>query len=350
MQRNAAITLLTILSAIASLAISHSSGADPEPTLSSVLSQWDNDEHPDLKAVIVLRNGQLVAERYYNGEKPSSLHDVRSAGKSITSLLMGVAFDQKRVSSLDDPVERYWPEAHGSTIGDVAIKDVLTMRSGLAAFDADSASPGNEDKMDASASPSAFILNLPRSDAPGSAYRYNSVTAHVAGLIVEKAVHGDLQMFAEASLFRPLGIEHWSWQKDADGHYKGEGNLSLTARDFSKIGELVLENGFHDGKQVISSAWLAAALAPRVAIGVVDAYADAYGYFWYRKRQFINGRPIDVSFASGNGGNKIYVVRQLELVVAITSSAYGKGYGQRRSEDILKAVLSFEERYGGPGT
>lgn len=86
-----------------------------------------------------------------------------------------------------------------------------------------------------------------------------------------------------------------------------------------------------------------AALAPRVSISAADPYADGYGYFWYSKIQSVEGRQIPVSFASGNGGNKIYVVPSRRLVVAITSSAYGRGYGQRRSESILKAILSADK-------
>ena len=85
---------------------------------------------------------------------------------------------------------------------------------------------------------------------------------------------------------------------------------------------------------------LAAMLAPHAAIGAVDRYADGYGYFWYTKTQQVQGKPVLVHFASGNGGNKIYVVPARDEVIVITSSAYGKGYGQLRSETILKAILA----------
>ncbi len=85
---------------------------------------------------------------------------------------------------------------------------------------------------------------------------------------------------------------------------------------------------------------IAQMLAPKVTISASDPYADGYGYFWYAKVQQIASKPVPVSFASGNGGNKLYVVPSRRLVVAITSSAYDHGYGQRRSEAILKAVLA----------
>lgn len=312
----------------------------PDRALDAVLASLDKDEHPDLKRVVVMRDGHIVAERYFNGDTAETLHDIRSAGKSITSLLMGIAINRRRIASIDDPVARYWPKAKGSAIGDVPLRDVLTMRSGLAAFDDDPASPGNEDKMDEAADPLAFVLSIPRADQPGSRYRYNSVTAHVAGVVVAKATGGTLADFARANLFAPLGITRWQWSSDAAGYTKGQGNLSLTTRSLATIGEMVRERGRYHGRRIVSADWLRQALAPKVDITASDPFADGYGYFWYAKTQQIDGKAVPVSFASGNGGNKIYVVPSRHLVVAITSSAYGHGYGQRRSEAILKTILA----------
>lgn len=308
--------------------------------MAGVLGAWDHDEHPDLKAVVVMRDGHILAERYFNGDTPETLHDVRSAGKSVTALLATIAVDHGLISSLSDPVQTYWSEAKGAAIGEVRLDEVLTMRSGLAAFDEDAASPGNEDRLDEAADPLAFVLAIARSDAPGTTYRYNSLTAYVAGLVVEKASGQALADFAEAALFRPLGVNRWRWDADVAGHTKGQGNLWLSARDFAAIGELVRRKGLSKGRRIVSEAGIDAMLQPRVAIANSDPYADAYGHFWYAKTYVIEGRDVAVSFASGNGGNKIYVVPDQRLVVAVTSSAYGHGYGQRRSEAILRAVLA----------
>lgn len=311
-----------------------------DPALDKVLAVFDHDEHPDLRGVVVLRDGRVVAERYFNGETEATLHDIRSAGKSVTALVVGIAIDQGKLHGPDDTVSAYWPESKGSAIGDVAIRDVLTMRSGLAAFDEDPASPGNEDKLDAAPDPLLFLRSVPRADPPGSRYRYNSVTAYTAGVVVAKATGQSMADFARTSLFRPLGIRRWRWASDAAGYTKGQGNLSLTARDLAKIGEMVRGEGLYQGRRVVSARWIRDALAPKVSIADSDPYAESYGYFWYSKAQQINGTSIPVSFASGNGGNKIYVIPSRHMVVAVTSSAYGRGYGQRRSEEILKAVLA----------
>jgi CubicO group peptidase (beta-lactamase class C family) len=319
----------------------------PGPDFQHVLARWDRDEHPDLRGVVVLRDGRKVAERYYNGARPDALHDIRSAGKSVTALLVGIAVDRGAIRSVDDPVARYWTAAAGSAVGAVPLRDILTMRSGLAAFDEDPASPGNEDRMDASPDPLAFVRALPRADPPGTHYRYNSATAYTAGVIVAEATGMRMSDFAARHLFTPLGITRWRWDADGVGMTKGQGNVWLTTRGLAAIGEMVRNGGRANGRRIVGTRWIAAMLAPQVNISASDPFADGYGYFWYRKDHRIAGNIIDVSFASGNGGNKIYVVPRCRLVVAVTSSAYGHGYGQRRSAAILTALLSSEVAAGG---
>lgn len=309
------------------------------PVLDVVLARWDQDEYPGLRGVVVLVDGQRVAERYFNGERPDALHDMRSAGKSVTSLLVGAARDRGLIGDLSAPVQRYWPESRGTPVGDVTLADVLTMRSGLAANDELPESPGNEDRLDAALDPVAFLLATPRAAAPGTAYQYNSLTAYLAGLIVEKATGRQGQDFAREALFTPLGIEQFNWASDIAGHIKGQGNLSLTVRDMGTIGQMVLDRGQRFGRQVLSPGWIDASISPRVEIGAVDPYADGYGYFWYARALPVGNNTVDVRFASGNGGNKIYVIPSRRMVVSVTSSAYGRVYGQRRSQAILTALL-----------
>lgn len=335
--------MIRVAVAALALLISAPAAARPDPKLQAVLATFEQDEHSDLRGAVVLRDGKVVAEHYYNGETADALHDIRSAGKSITALLTGIAIDRGRIRGLDDRVDTYLPEAKGSAIADVALRDVLTMRSGLAAFDEDPAQPGNEDKLDAAADPISFLRSVPRSDTPGTRYRYNSLTAWTAGLVVARATGEKMADFANANLFRPLGITRWTWAADTAGYTKGQGNLSLTLREFAAIGEMVRNGGLYRGRRIVSAAWVADMLAPKQTISDADPYADGYGYFWYYRVQRIAGQAIPVSFASGNGGNKLYVVPSRHLVIAITSSAYGKGYGQRRSQAILQALLAADK-------
>ena len=265
-------------------------------TLDQVLQAQDRDSHGDLRAVVVLRDGAIVAERDYNGEMADTLHDIRSAGKSITALLVGAAVARGQLATTQK-VGDYWREVAGSPAGKVVLDDLLTMRSGLAAFDEDEQSPGNEDKLDAAPAPAAFVRAIPAATKPGSVYRYNSLGSYIAGRVVENASGARLDDFAAKTLFAPPGITRWSWGRDVAHHPKGQGNLSLRARDTAKIGQMVLDAGVVDGKTVIDAAWLQAALAPRVAIGAVDRYADGNGYFWHAKTQDIGGQQIVMRFA-----------------------------------------------------
>ena len=316
--------------------------------LERVLTRWDLDARADLKAVIVLRDGEVVAQRYYNGADAQSLHDIRSAGKSVTALLAGIAADRGRLR-FDQPAARCLPGA-GPALAGVRVSDLLSMRSGLDADDENPRSPGNEDRLDEAADPVAFALSVPRREAPGMRYAYNSLTAYLAGLCVEGASGQPLDEIARQHLFAPLGIDHWRWQRDAGGHAKGQGNLSLRARDFARIGQMALDGGAWQGRAIVRADTLRAILAPRARIAAVDPYADDYGWFWYRRTQHVGGRAIEVVFASGNGGNKLYLVPALRMVVAIQSSAYGRGYGQRRSQDILRALLAAAAPSDGTAT
>jgi CubicO group peptidase (beta-lactamase class C family) len=308
-------------------------------TIATVLASCDADPHRDLRGVLVSVSGRTVAERYFAGATPATLHDIRSAGKSITSALVGIAVDRKLIDSVDAPafplagVER--PAGEQSP----RMRDLLTMRSGLAADDQDPASPGGEERMDASPSWTAFVARLPLSRRPGTAYVYNSATAFLAGAAVEGASGERLDRFAQRHLFAPLGITRFEWRTGPDGRTAGQGNLKLTLRDMAKVGELYLNGGTYRGRRVISRSWVEASLAPIVPIGASDRYADHYGYMWYSKAYQVNGKRLRVHFASGNGGNKIYIVPSLDVVVAITSTAYGQPRGQKRSEQILLRVL-----------
>ncbi|MDJ0836486.1 MAG: serine hydrolase [Acidobacteriota bacterium] len=312
--------------------------------LRSVLTAFENDEHGDLHSIIVIQNGVPVVERYYNGGDRRTLVDVRSAGKSVTSLLFGIALDQGAIESLDDPVSKYWPDAGGSAIGPVRLADVLTMRTGLAADGNDPESPGYEDNLDAADDPLSFAMSVPGAEEPGTRYRYNSLAAYIAGIVIERAVVSGLEDFARANLFEPLKIERWDWQEDRAGQTKGQGNLFLTAPGFARIGELVLNGGTYNGRRVVSSEWIDESLKPRFDISDSDPYASGYGYYWYHQVYSLDDRPIEVSFASGNGGNKIYVIPEFGLVVSVMSRAYGQRHGQRRSHDILKAILATQRR------
>ena len=308
--------------------------------LQAILARWDDDDHRDLEGVVVRLHGQIVVERCYDGGSPDTLHDVRSVGKSVTSLLVGIAIGHGHIRSVSDTVDQYMPEMKGTAVGGVSLADILTMRSGLAADDDVPTSPGNEDRLMSAPDPIAFLKSVPQANRSGSTYIYSSLNAYVVGLIIARAVGETEAGFARKTLFEPLGINHVGWATDAIGNTRGQGNLSLTTRDLSLIGQMVLDQGRWKTRMVVNKDWIAESIGSHVDLDEIDRYADSYGYFWFTKTIMMGHEPILVHFASGNGGNKIYVVPGRHMVVAITSGAYDHRYGHERSWAILMALLS----------
>jgi CubicO group peptidase (beta-lactamase class C family) len=308
--------------------------------LDSIYRDMDRDEHHDMKGIVVVRDGRLVSEHYFNGDSVDSLHDIRSATKSITSLLMGIAVDKGPIRSINDSISLYLPGLPKDGKEKITIEDLLTMRSGLAADDGDPASPGNEDRLDESTDWIRTAYSVPMKIEPGMKYLYCSLNAFLTGAIVENATHMRLDQFAEANLFAPLGIEHFTWRHVPVDRTTGQGNLSITTRDEAAIGELMLDDGVVNSRRVVSHEWVAQSLANLVAISDSDAYADFYGLMWYTKAEPVGGRTIEVHFASGNGGNKVYIIPSLHMVVAITASAYNQPYRHKRSTDVLLRILA----------
>jgi len=299
------------------------------------------EPHKNLKGIVILRHGALVAESYFNGDDASTLHDIRSATKSITATLMGIAIDRGMVKSVDDSIASYLPHLPRDGKEKIRIRDLLNMRSGLDANDDDPTSPGNETRLDASTDWMKSVYAVPMRTLPGKQYIYVSINAFLAGAIIENASLMPLDQFAFRNLFSPLGIDQYQWRHVPIARTTGQGNLEITTRDEAALGQLFLDKGRYDHRQIVSPAWVEQCLASQVPISAVDPYADSYGYMWYTKTESVGDRSILVHFASGNGGNKFYLVPSLNLVVAITSSAYNQHYGQERSHDILLKVLSF---------
>ena len=299
-----------------------------------------SDAHADLKGIVVLCDGQRISETYFNGDTAASLHDIRSATKSITATLMGIAIQRGLIHSVNDSIALYLPGLPHDGKQNITIRDLLTMRSGFAANDNDPLSPGSEDNLDKASDWLKAAYAVPIKEQPGRTYVYCSLNAFLAGVVVSNAAKMPLDEFARRNLFSPLGIDRFDWLKAAGGKTKGQGNLSIRTRDLAAIGEMYLNQGVFQGKRILNAKWIEQSWAKQVPISSSDPYADFYGLMWYSRDEATGTTRTPVHFASGNGGNKIYVVPSRRLVIAITSSAYGHGYGQRRSQSILLSFLS----------
>ena len=317
-------------------------GLDPA-LLAETVRFIDRDPYGDFRSLLVTRNGRIVAERYFNDHGPDSLLDVRSVTKSLTSALVGIAVSEGIVPGIETRVlslfPSYLPVTHdGEGKRGITLEHLLAMTSGLDADADDPRTPGHEDRLWESADWVRFALDLPMEHAPGEAWSYASVNTFLVGAAVEQAAGQTLAEYAEGRLFGPLGISRYRWAETPSGRTVGQGNLSIRARDMAKLGQLYLDGGRWGGRQVVPESWIRSSMEGRFRVPW-KGY-DRYGYGWYTHELQVGGRQFRYVFASGNGGNKIYVFPEEEMVVVIQSAAYNTDYGQSRSFAVLEGVLA----------
>jgi CubicO group peptidase (beta-lactamase class C family) len=304
--------------------------------------------YPDVHGILVYRAGRLVVEEYFYEYHRDRLHQMRSASKSVVSALVGIAIDRHALAGEGElvtkrlPYGRYTnPDARKDGL---ALRDLLTMRSGLACDDWDMASPGNESRVYQSEDWVKYVLDLPVVEEPGVRGRYCSGNVLVAGRIVERAVGRPLLDFAQEDLFTPLGIRardvRWNFTLSSS-NASTFAQLHLRPRDMLKLGVLFQQQGRWAGRQVISREWVGRSTARWSTVG-----DQGYGYFWWH--QWVNAstpggpRRVDMIVATGNGGQKIYLVPSLEAVVVLTGGRYNaqSSATEIMAKELLPALLN----------
>ena len=303
--------------------------------------------YPDVHAILVYHHRRLVVEEYFYGYDRDRQHEMRSLTKSVVSALAGIAIDQGRIEGDTALVTKLLPYEHYANPDPrkdrLTLRDLLTMRSGLACDDWDDASRGNESRMYQSADWVRFILDLPMVDPPGTRGRYCSGNAAVVGRIIERATGTSLPGFAQEHLFTPLGIRardvRWNYTLDST-NAATFAQINLRPRDMLKLGMLFQQQGRWGGRQVISRDWIARSTKEWSTVG-----DQSYGYFWWH--QWVNAaapdgpRRVDMIVATGNGGQKIYLVSSLDLVVVLTGGIYNASSSATAimAREILPAAM-----------
>jgi CubicO group peptidase (beta-lactamase class C family) len=213
------------------------------------------------------------------------------------------------------------------------------MTAGFDSEDDVKTSKGNEDNLDALSSDWVrFSIDVPMLNTPGEKWAYSSMNTFLLGYILEKSTGEKFEEFANKNLFIPLDINNVQWRKAPKGRTVAQGNFMISSRDMGKFAQLYLNNGIYKGKRIISKEWISESTK-----GVFPVHwnnLDTYGFQWYNHTLNINGEIIPYVIASGNGGNKIYIITKYNLIVTVISTAYGKKRGHTRSLEILKKVLN----------
>ena len=292
-------------------------------------------EFKKIGSVLVARHSKLVYESYFEGDA-STLRDTRSATKSITDVLIGIAIGEKKLSGVDARVLALLPERarklqnRDSRKDKITVEDFLTMSSPLDCDDWNDASRGNEERMYVIEDWAQFILDLPvrgrmhvgeHADPPPYGRYFSYCTGGVFTLseVLQKATGVRTDRYAQEKLFAPLGITDAQWVYSPMNIPQTGGGLRLTSRDLLKIAELYRSGGTWQGTRIVDEAWVKASTQPHAQI---DEQTE-YGYLWWLKTFKSGGKGYPAFFMSGNGGNKIAVFPELDLTVVITSTNSG---------------------------
>lgn len=296
-------------------------GLDPAQ-IERVYEQFYSEERfPSLRSLLVVRNGKLVADGYSRDSRDRErFHNTQSVTKSVTSLLMGIALGEGLVGSLDTPLYDLMPEHFDDDPRKRAItlRHVLTMRTGLQFDDKDR---DTGPFIYSSGSSVANVLRRPLVSDPGDSFYYHDLNPQLAVGALREASGMSPETYARERLFSPLGIHHYQWEKHADGLNFGAFGLWLRPRDMAKIGQLMVQGGIWEGRQVVPAEWIEASTR-------VHSNGD-YGYYWWVSQE------NRVYRASGDGGQKIFIDEGNNLVIVLTGDPGSKSWVLSKGMDEL---------------
>lgn len=314
-----------------------------------------NGDLEEIHALVIARHGYLVYERYflpYTGI--DSLHVLNSVTKSVVSMLTGIAVRDGLLAGPDQPVADLFPEAADIFAAepakrDIVVSDVLTMSAGLEWETRDPSDPNTLSRqLMHTADPVRFVLARPLVAEPGTRFLYSEglATLMSAAITNVSGVHADA--FAAEHLFAPLGITAFDWQHLDAGPAIGGYGLRLTARDLAKLGQLMLQEGEWNGARILPTEWIGASMSPAIASNEALTW---YGFMWW-----LSGLPAadgsidarnDLWLGSGYGGQKLFVIPDLDLLVVFygCSGTYECGISDQVPQlalynYILKAVAT----------
>jgi CubicO group peptidase (beta-lactamase class C family) len=312
-------------------------GLDPA-RWQSLVQRIEEGFFREIRCVLVVKDGVILAEQYFNGSHPDELIDVRSAVKSYTSALTGIAIDQGFIPGVETGLVGYFPEYEAALDDpkrDLTLRHALTMGFGLSW----PIGSGSESDRPPTLHDS-WILELfsrPMAFEPGTRFEYDSAGPSLLGPVIRRASGMTVPEFASLYLFEPLGISNYRWSFRADGHAMTHSGFWARPRDMAKIGQLYLQQGRWGDQQIVSQAWVEESThAHLVAFPTVGIW---YGYYWWREPYLIEESWVDSYYASGDGGNKILVLPAENLVVVVTATAYGKPWSHLQIRAMMERYI-----------
>jgi CubicO group peptidase (beta-lactamase class C family) len=313
--------------------------------LENLLNSLNNISEHRIHSLVIVKNGKLVFEEYFQGDKfnlarfigetgfdRNDLHNLCSVTKSFTSSLIGIAIDKGFIQSVDQKVHNFFPEyadifTSDPEKSDLTLKHLLTMSSGIdwddetySYFD----SRNDMNRMFTSNNPINYILSKYITVLPGYVFDYSNCNTNLLGEIIRKASGERLDDFSENYLFSKLGITDFEWQMLPNDVVFCSGDLRLRPRDMAKFGYLFLNGGMWNDDQIISQEWIDISTDIYFDLNTPPndfSWADGYGYHWWQWEN-INGVNYNAYFASGWGGQWIIVSPSYNMVIVSTAGNY----------------------------
>lgn len=293
-----------------------------------VIDKLVNDKnYKRMHSLLIIKNEKLVAEDYFYEFDVNKPHDLRSANKTITSILMGIAIDHGFIKDVDVKVYDLFPE-YQSIIewGDnkhlLTIKHLLTMNTGLDCNDWDESSVGKEDKLYITDDWIKAFLELPFKEKSGTQFSYCTFGEIMARTIIVKATGMSLQDFAEKYLLGPLNITNYEWTMTMPNREDIGIRVSLIPRDFAKLGQLYLNDGLWHGEQIVSINWVKTSVIGHTTTTEKRLGYPKYGFLWWKNYFDVEGRRIEGYQAQGNGGQMVFVFPDFDMIVVFTAGNY----------------------------
>ena len=307
-----------------------------EALITQMTDEIIKEKFKRIDGLLILRNNKLIYENYFHGYSEDIRHNIYSAGKSITSILTGIAIDKGFIDDVNARVAPMLPEYESFQNPDprkdeISVEHLLNMSAGLACEDW---YQHTEEQMQKSRDWVKFTLDLPLVYTPGSQGSYCTGCAVTLGRVIENQSGLALEEFANQYLFKPLNITSYKWHIMPDGKASGGGLFFLRPRDMAKIGLLMINDGFQNGEQIVSKTWVEQSSQNKIKL---SGPFDGYGYLWWK--QAFKGE-IETYFADGNGGQQIFIVPSKELVIVFTSGNENTAAGLQNLQLVNNYILA----------
>ena len=290
-------------------------------------------ELDNIYAFLVIRNGFIISENYYNGKGSETVNHIRSITKCFLSPLIGIAIEKGFVESINNNVLRYFPEYKerqmDSRKNEITIEHLLTMKTGFLF---------NEDEeilewiFDRKFSAEYDALKRTMQSQPGKKFNYDTPSVDLLSVILTRTTKKDTFSFAKDNLFRPLGIENTEWERDPANYYRGGAGLIMRPRDVAKLGQLYLQKGKWNGRQIVSKNWVEQSIIPYSQF----KHGKGYGRLWWTRK---TGNE-NLFFGWGYGGQYLIVAPKKKLIVVTNTKWNLPAEKARQQESLLLELFS----------